>query len=702
MSTTGQPEPIRAVAADSGAARDAGGWIGDVPMAMAATTADGRIVAWDAVAQLVLGYRADEAVGRHISEVLHPGVHRGMTRALWERAATGQGIMGAVTARHRDGSFVQLEIWARPCTGAAVGADVVVFAAEARSTARVRGASAVWDGLFARSPIGIGIFDTHLRFVRVNPALQAMNGLAEADHVGRTLPEVLPAVNAHAMEEHMRTVLATGTPVLDFRRIGRTAADPGTDRVWSCSWVRLEDGQGTPVGITACLVDITAQEEARAEAEAGRQRLAMLAEASTRIGTTLDLERTAQELAAFAVPGLADTVTVDLLEAFDGGGDLVSGLFGGATLRRAGKAPAAGSPVADVLGAVGDRFVFPAAAPYTQAFARRRPFVVTDLDETAAGVAAPFSSVVRNLRARGVTTLMMVPLVARGLVLGVATFYRSSDGPFDESDVALAGELAARAAVCVDNARLYAMEHDTALVLQRSMLPQHVTPPPGIEIAHRYIAASDVNEVGGDWYDVVPLPDGRAALLIGDVMGHGIAAAAVMGRLSSTVRAVARLGLPPVQVLQQLETALADLAEPMLATFLYAECDPVTGRCLVTRAGHPPPAVVTPDGRVHLPEMPAGAPLGIGGVPFTTTELRLEPGSLLVLYTDGLVEARGRDIDERLAELLHVLGGRPPESLHGVCEQLIGRMVPSGAEDDVALLVARIGGAAYGPGGPPG
>lgn len=690
MSTTEQPEPIRAMAADSGAARDAGGWIGDVPMAMAATTASGVIVAWDPVAELVLGYRAEETLGRHISEVLQRGVHRGMTRRLWERTASGQGMMGAVSARHRDGSLVELEIWARPCTGAGRGAEIVVFAAEARSTARVRGASAVWDGLFARSPIGIGIFDTRLRFVRVNPALQAMNGLAEADHIGRTLPEVLPEVNAHAMEERMRGVLATGAPVLDFRRIGRTAADPGRNRVWSCSWVRLEDGQGRPVGITACLVDITVQEQAQAEAEEGRQRLALLADASTRIGTTLDLERTAQELASFAVPGLADTITVDLLEAFTAGTEPLSGLLAGARLRRVGKAPSAGSPVADVLGVVGDRFVFPAAAPYMQAFSRRRPYVLTGLDEAAAVAAAPFTGTVRQLRSLGVDTLMMVPLVARDLVLGVATFYRTGRGPFEEADVALAGELAARAAVCVDNARLYALEHDTAVVLQRSMLPQHIAPPPGIAIAHRYIAASDVNEVGGDWYDAVPLPDGRAALLIGDVMGHGIAAAAVMGRLSSTVRAVARLGLPPVQVLHQLEAALTDLTEPMLATLVYTECDPRTGRCSITRAGHPPPVVVTPDGRARLPELPAGAPLGIGDIRFTTTELVLEPGSLLVLYTDGLVEARGQDIDDRLEQLRQVLS-RPAGPLTKVCERIITEMVPSGADDDVALLVARIG-----------
>lgn len=221
---------------------------------------------------------------------------------------------------------------------------------------------------------------------------------------------------------------------------------------------------------------------------------------------------------------------------------------------------------------------------------------------------------------------MMTPLVARDVVLGMATYYRTRPiGPFGSDDVTLAAELAARAAISIDNARLYHHEHETAVILQRSMLPQHITPPPGIEVAHRYLPASDVNEIGGDWYDVLALPDGKAALLIGDVMGHGIPAAAVMGRLSATVRALARLDLSPTALLLQLEAALADLAEPMLATFLYVVCDPASGRCTLTRAGHPPPAAVLPDGTVRLLTTP-GAPLGVGGIAFTTSEVTLPHG----------------------------------------------------------------------------
>ncbi|MEV0452073.1 GAF domain-containing SpoIIE family protein phosphatase [Streptomyces sp. NPDC050600] len=422
--------------------------------------------------------------------------------------------------------------------------------------------------------------------------------------------------------------------------------------------------------------------------------MALVNEATLKIGTSLDLERTAQELADVAVPDLADAVAVDVLDTLANGGELGSGLVGGATLRRLAKAPLTGSPIAAALAPLGRTLTFPANAPYTRVLGARRSFVVPEFDEQAIAPAAGHSTTPADLLRLGVHSFMVTPLLARGVVLGIATFYRTRPvGSFTEDEVALAGELAARAAVCVDNARLYRREHDTAAVLQRSMLPQHITPPPGIEVAHRYLPASDVNEVGGDWYDVIALEDGRAALVIGDVMGHGTAAAAVMGRLSASVRALARLDLAPEDVLYQLEATLDDLAEPMLATFLSVVVDPSTGRCRITRAGHPPPAAVSPDGTVRLLEVPPGLPLGVGGVRFTTTDLTLPLGSLLVLYTDGLVEARSSDIDTRLAELTDLLAG-PVPSLPALCDRLLTHLVPASADDDIALLIARINTAA--------
>ncbi|MET9324437.1 SpoIIE family protein phosphatase [Streptomyces sp. NPDC003038] len=677
----------------SGAAQDAGGWVGALPVAQVATSADGTVVRWNHTAQELLGYAPSQVVGRHIADLLHPGADRSLGRSLWETAASGRGVMGMVTAWHRDGHPVELEIWACPVPDRRHAASaVLVFAADAHAARRIRGSSAVWDGLFARSPVGIAVLDTQLRFLQVNPALEAMNGLTESAHVGRRLAEVLPEVNAGEMEEAMRQVLDTGEPVLDRRRTGRTPADPDHDRVWSCSYVRVEDPGGRPIGVIASLLDITEQQLAHTEAEAGRRRLALLSQASVRIGGSLDLERTAQELADLAVPHLADAVTVDVLESLARGDEPGMGLTGGVELRRLGKAPLTGSPVTRILAPLGRTLTFPAAAPYTLALTARQPFLVPRLDERAIAPAARHTARPAQLLTVSVHSFMMVPLIAREMVLGVATFYRTGPGgPFGSDDVTLAGELAARAAVSIDNARLYQREHETAVVLQRSMLPQHVTPPPGIGIAHRYLPASDVNEVGGDWYDVLQLPGGKAALLIGDVMGHGIAAAAVMGRLSATVRALARLDMAPIDLIHQLEAALADLAEPMLATFLYIVCDPATGHCTVTRAGHPPPAAAEPDGTVYLVKSPPGVPLGVGGIHFTTTDITLPAGSVLVLYTDGLIEARGRDIDERLDELTRLLTA-PQQPLDHLCDSLITELVPASADDDIALLAARIGG----------
>lgn len=679
----------------TGAARDAGGWLGALPVAVVATSAEGAIVRWDQAAEDLLGYTPHEVLGRHIADLLHPDADRSLGRSLWEGAATGRGVMGMVTAWHKEGRPLDLEIWACPVPARhRGGTTVLVFAAEAEDARRIRGSSAVWDGLFSRSPVGIGILDTHLRFLRVNPALEAMNGLPQAAHIGRRLVEILPDVNAADMERAMRRALDDGRPVLDSRRTGRTPADPDRDRVWSGSYVRLEDTEGRPIGLAATLIDITAQEQARLEAEAGRRHLALVNEATLKIGTSLDLERTAQELADIAVPDLADAVTVDVLESFAASGELGAGLVGGVVLRRLAKAPLTGSPVVSLLAPLGRTLSFPASAPYIRTIGARRPFVVTEFDEQAIAPAAGHSSTPAELLRHGVHSFMMVPLLARGVVLGLATFYRTRPvGPFTEDEVALAGDLAARAAVCIDNARLYRREHDTAAVLQRSMLPQHITPPPGIEVAHRYLPASDVNEVGGDWYDVIPLDDGRAALVIGDVMGHGTAAAAVMGRLSASVRALARLDLAPEDLLYQLEAALHDLAEPMLATFLSVLADPATGHCRITRAGHPPPATVAPDGTVSLLDVPPGLPLGVGGVPFTTTDVTLPLGSLLVLYTDGLVEARSSDIDARLDELTDLLAA-PVTSLPALCDRLLTHLVPASADDDIALLVVRVGSAA--------
>ncbi|MEV6834946.1 SpoIIE family protein phosphatase [Streptomyces sp. NPDC051133] len=416
-------------------------------------------------------------------------------------------------------------------------------------------------------------------------------------------------------------------------------------------------------------------EESREQARHAHARLGLLYEASIAIGTTLDAKQTAQELVRVLVPRFADFVTVDLalpvllvdepLAEHDGWARRVA--LGGVR---------ADPP----LGPVGSRIAL-ASADAT---------FVPDL-RTASAWQARHGHQARRLLDYGMHSLITAPLSSRRTLLGAVGLWRAENpSPFAQDELADAEEIAARAAVAIDNALRYAHEHDTALTLQRSLLPRAFDPPGGIEIAHRYLPASDASEVGGDWYDVAAMTPDKAALAIGDVMGHGIPAAAVMGQMRSTLRALVRLDLSPDQLLHHLDQAMQDLDGPILATCLYGVCDAAANRCRLARAGHPPPALISPDGTARLIDLPSGAPLGIGGISYSTTEISVAPGTVLVFYTDGLVEARDHDLDERLDELTRLLAGDHP-SLDELADTLIDRLAPTPAQDDIALLITRVG-----------
>ncbi|MER5296996.1 ATP-binding SpoIIE family protein phosphatase, partial [Streptomyces pharetrae] len=298
----------------------------------------------------------------------------------------------------------------------------------------------------------------------------------------------------------------------------------------------------------------------------------------------------------------------------------------------------------------------------------------------------------------GIHSLITVPLRARGVVLGMVNFWRGTGSlPFEEEDVAVAEELVARAAVAIDNARRYAREHALAVTLQRSLLPRDVPDQEALEIAWRYLPARA--GVGGDWFDVIPLPGFRVALVVGDIVGHGLHAAVTMGRLRTAVLNFSSLDLSPDELLSHLDemvtlldtqasNAHSDGAPVTGATCLYAIYDPVGGHCTLSRAGHVAPAVVDPQGGVTFPDLPLSPPLGVGGHPFETGELDLPEGSRLVLFTDGLVEDRGRDIDEGLRMLRSAVAD-PDRTPEETCRAVMESMLPDRPSDDVALLVAR-------------
>ncbi|WP_370149975.1 SpoIIE family protein phosphatase [Streptacidiphilus sp. EB129] len=435
-----------------------------------------------------------------------------------------------------------------------------------------------------------------------------------------------------------------------------------------------------------------ARQQALDEAHAAQERLALLNDASERIGTTLDLQRTAEELVELVIPRFADFVTVDLLDSvFQGGeqeGEQEPMPIDGTVLMRAvavGEITEAGMVgAADQVGETSR-----SAKLYAESLRTGRSILVDHVDEAALHRIVAHPDRVQPSLDAGVHSYLMVPLLARGVVLGGAEFIRMRNPePFTEADVALGEELAARAAVCIDNARLYRRERDTALTLQRSLLPQEVHRTPGLDIAYRYLPSSVVSEVGGDWFDVVPLSCGRVALVVGDVMGHGIRAAATMGQLRTAARTLITLDIAPDRVLRRLdETALA-IGEGQFATCLCVVFDPVDRCCTMACAGHLPPLVAGPNGSVRYVDLPAGAPLGVGGVPFESVEVTLPEEGVLVLYTDGLVERRGEDLDEGMSRLSQVVSMRG-ESLEESCDAVLRALSAQDSQDDIAVIMAR-------------
>ncbi|MEU0413405.1 SpoIIE family protein phosphatase [Streptomyces griseorubiginosus] len=420
-------------------------------------------------------------------------------------------------------------------------------------------------------------------------------------------------------------------------------------------------------------------------------RLSLVNEAGVRIGTTLDIARTTQELADLALDHFADMVTVDLLDSVIHGHDTpapdrlelhrvaqASSAYGD------GPEPTAGSAAVQAC---------PDGSVTAHALTTGKPsrYVATATDP-AAGDVGPHTA----------HSTLVVPLSARGATLGVARFCRHRNPvPFDDEDLFLAQEVAARAALAIDNARRYTQARSTALTLQRSLLPRRTAEQSAVDVACRYLPAGGQAGVGGDWYDVIPLSGARVALVVGDVVGHGIHAAATMGRLRTAVRTLADIDLPPEELLTRLDDVVIRLsaeasgdpeaatAGEIGATCLYAVYDPVDGRCSLARAGHLLPAVVSGDGIVDLLDLPPGPPLGLGGLPFEAAEVDLPEGSLLALYTDGLVEGRDRDIDAGLILLRHALA-QPSASLEAACDTVLQTLVPTDRPyDDVALLLAR-------------
>ncbi|MFJ3553907.1 SpoIIE family protein phosphatase [Streptomyces sp. NPDC090114] len=640
--------------------------------ASAAVIVDARgiVTGWSEGARRLTGHPAEVAVGRSVRTLLA------------EDAPPGAPLRsGRSVLRHRDGHPVPVLLTVRPLQGAGGAPAGCLITAEPPGTETSPAGRA-----FQQASLALSVLDTEQRFVRLNDAACAALGRSEEELAGCTLEEAAwCSEHTRCIERQLRRVVETGEP-LHHESYGRA---PSASRVhaWNVEMWPVRDSAGTVVGTAMTGSDSTEQYHAR-------RRLGLLNEAATAIGTTLDVVRTAEELVELLVPAVADFAAVDLLDWVLGADEPPDRPGTALVLRRTAHASAAeGAPRAVVP--LGRTDVCPPFSPPARALKEGRAVLARAGEPDVArwmaerGVPAPDGG-------PGIHSLLAVPLRARGTTLGVALAVRNlrPEGYADD-DAALAEELASRAAVCVDNARRFARERATALTLQHSLLPTGLPGQAAVDVAHRYLPSASAAGIGGDWFDVIPLAGSRVALVVGDVVGHGIPSTATMGRLCTAVRTLADVDLPPDELLTHLDDLVTHLAADdrvdvaeLGSTCLYAVYDPVSRMLTVASAGHPAPALVLPDGTCRLIRVNAGPPLGVGGLPFEATEIRLPEGSVVALYTDGLIEGRDRDIDQATDELCRALSVRA-DSLESLCDGVLKDVLPEEPGDDVALLLAR-------------
>ncbi|MDQ0941004.1 SpoIIE family protein phosphatase [Streptomyces sp. V1I1] len=668
---------------------------------------DGLVDQWSQRAVDLFGITADEVRGKDPVEVFMPADLRPRGRRHVAEILDGKEWTGLVPFRmpRQRGAHGVAEVYVMPSETESGDKAALCIVVDVRALRRIETDLAASQAIFGQSPFGFLLFGTDLTVQRANQRFATVFGGAADDHRGRTVHDYLSRPEAERMNASLRRVLETGESAIDLQIVG---APPGSTerRHWSINLYRVHSGSGRPIGVAGIGTDVTRRQNAAREAASARRNLALLNEASARIGNSLDLETTARELLDVAVPGFCDLASVDLYQGLLTGDEAPPGSAdGSAELRRVAFASAVSdTPLVTTPGcghnastptAVGEVHHYPFNSPCASALRTARVQSIPGEDGTL------------------VQSTLAVPMVAHDTVVGLVQFSRTKGSePFGERDRALAVELAARAAVCIDNARLYRREHERALILQRSLLPPGDPEAAGLDIACRYLPGNTATEVGGDWFDVIELPGHRTALVVGDVMGRGLRAAVAMGELRTAVRTLALLDLEPAEVLSALDEIArglgspsgaqqasrvahksreADLSEVYLATCVYAVYDPVTRRCTFANAGHLPPVLVEPDEEALLLDVPPGMPLGVGGEPFEEVEVELPEGALLALYTDGLVESRDHPLDEGLRAFRTALTD-PVRPLEDVCDHVLNTLDTRHGEDDIALLMARIQG----------
>ncbi|MFI9614971.1 SpoIIE family protein phosphatase [Streptomyces sp. NPDC052023] len=644
---------------------------------VAAALLDGRgtVLLWTGAAKALTGFTAEKVCGRSVRELLadRPDEPNGST----ELPASGR-----TRLRHRSGDTVDVTFRISALEGSA---EFLVLAAPADHVTDHEQGAALLRALSSQNRITIALHDTDLVTVQTN----ATPGTADGRRVqpGTRLRDVLHAEDAERLEAVLRRVLSTGVPVIRRNLHVGWRHDPARRQALSLSAFRLEDTRGHPTGVAALYIDGTKDLRTR-------RHLDLTRAVAEHAGRSLDVARAAQDLADVLVPALGDFVAVDLVSCvFDGDEPVKHPRGADLRLRNAAQAPATVEwPSGIRLGAP-----VPHLAQHPIDFPSGET-VIHDRDHLVSLIHDP--GLIEYLVPEGAHSVMAAPLYARGLTLGDISVWRTGrSDPFTKDEADLLTQIAWTGALAVDNARRYTREHRAAVALQQRLLPPATTDTPAAETAGVHLPAGGGADVSGDWYDAITLPSLRLALVAGDVIGHGVPATATMGRLRSAIQTLADLDLEPDELLTRIADVVQRLAaeappddhDIIGATCLYAVYDPVTRRCALASAGHPPPVLVRPDGSAETIEVAPGPPLAVCGMPYETTTVELEPGSVLALCTNGLIEGGDRDIDQGLRRLTHVLAAScsPDRPLAETGRTVLAGLAGRAPRDDATLLLAR-------------
>ncbi|MCX5527558.1 SpoIIE family protein phosphatase [Streptomyces bobili] len=691
--------------AGSGAAPEAAD-TGRIPLAVVVVNRAGLVSHWSSGARRLFGVGKDEAIGRHAIDLLPvsgalPDIddgppdeeyapYDGLGPGLGTSLDGGLGYPSAGRARltvpEASGTQtppadacgrnrVDVLWWAYPLVGP--GSErLLVLAADAEALHRPD----TEDGTLVE---------------RIAPGFALHTDFPGAENLARRLPEILPSMSVGDSARIVSQVLELGYPVLEFSQNDRVPVTPD----WGVAR-RVERRVRRERAARAAASGRPLPKEGDDEGEdleyaAVRERLEFLNEVSGKIGTSLDLARTIGEVSRAVVPRFTDVAGTYLREQVVAGEGFPDGVPDTRTMWHRVALEHTDEPGRwDDVVPVGEAMPFPAHTPFFQCMTSGEPVLVPRISEQLGhAIASQFDK--RDIRPL-ITgrSMLVVPLKARHVVLGFMILLRHPErAEFNDMDRVTGAELAARAGLVLDNARMYTHQENVAETLQDSMLP-HIPPRmAGCDIATRYLPGTLLGRIGGDWFDSVKLPGARTALVVGDVMGHGLNSAAMMGQLRTAVQTMAALDLPPAQLLRNLDDLAQRLGETYLATCLYAVYDPIAGELHLANAGHIPPVLVrAADGRSELLDLPTGAPIGVGGVPFEAVRVRVAPGDRLVMCTDGLVEMRGEDIGVGLATLCES-AAHPAASMDDACDTIIRALnTRGGRKDDVALLLTRLNG----------